>query len=196
MSTRPTSPGARAGPRWSPAPDRHTAACPPACRYLLEGLEPLLEPGGQHEVTAASQRGQLLPQVGVLAQRQLPETHVGSHGPRGPGRRARSRGRPGRTAGCGGSCARRDGQGGRLSALRARRARRSGGRPRAARIPQAEDTWPEGGGRRRRAEPSRAEQARRGAGGRGHRRPQLPERLPLRRAHRGGSQAAGQGRSA
>lgn len=48
--------------------------------HLLEGLEPLLEAGGQHEVAAAGQRGQLLPQVGVLAQGQLPEPHVGSHG--------------------------------------------------------------------------------------------------------------------
>lgn len=53
--------------------------------HLLEGLEPLLEAGGQHEVAAAGQRGQLLPQVGVLAQGQVPEPHVGSHGPPGPG---------------------------------------------------------------------------------------------------------------
>lgn len=80
-----TSPRARAGPGWgNPPPHTHTDTQPPTCPYLLEGLEPLLEPGGQHEVTAASQRGQLLPQVGVLAQRQLPETHVGSHGPPGP----------------------------------------------------------------------------------------------------------------
>lgn len=45
------------------------------CLSLLEGSEPLLEPRGQNKVTAAGQQGQLLPQVRVLTQRQLPHPH-------------------------------------------------------------------------------------------------------------------------
>lgn len=71
-------PGRGAGDKaGAPQPDTRQTPHRP---HLLEGLEPLLEAGGQHEVAAAGQRGQLLPQVGVLPQGQLPEPHVGSHG--------------------------------------------------------------------------------------------------------------------
>lgn len=46
---------------------------------LPEGLQPLLEARGQHEVAAPGQRRQLLPHVGVAAQ----GLHV--HRPAGPG---------------------------------------------------------------------------------------------------------------
>lgn len=56
--------------KWRPA-STHTNTC----LSLLEGSEPLLEPGGQHKVTATCQLSQLLPQVWVLTQRQLPHPH-------------------------------------------------------------------------------------------------------------------------
>lgn len=113
--------------------------------HLLEGLEPLLEAGGQHEVAAAGQRGQLLPEVRVLAQGQVPEPHVHAHGPQGPGVSGPGRGGGLKAAAVPGGTERLSG----LSALHARPGGRSGGRPWAARIPQAEaGTWLEGGGGR------------------------------------------------
>lgn len=49
--------------------------CTETCLSLLEGSEPLLEPRGQNKVTAACQQCQLLPQVRILTQRQLPHPH-------------------------------------------------------------------------------------------------------------------------